>query len=350
MQLSVVLAIPPSIACLFTICLGLFILSQGDRSYLYRFFFFLCTGLSIYNAGVAMLYLSADASAAMRWASFSLYGLVLVLCLLPHFAALFLSLYEKAHVKYAILFFYASAGVFAAVNYYSLLITGVHQTSIGYVAEVGRDFYIFCTALVISIFYSSYLFFKVYMEASDEDVRVKIRHIFLGILVCSVFAIADMLKKINGIYVNFSTLEYGIIFFAVMTSYAVVKHHSFELEVAMSRGILYSLMMIFVALLFIMISVFLEQITQNWLGSNSFLVNIINAFLIAVLFEPIKNFAQRLLNRYLFPKIMKIAGIDDEIIINNQVIIDYIARNKIGELKDLKDKIERIIKNYEEPR
>jgi len=297
-----------------------------------------------------MLYVSADAQTALRWAAFSLYGPVLVLCLLPHFAALFLSLYEKTHVRYAVLFFYAAAGVFSVINYHSLFITGVHQTSIGYVAEVGRDFYIFCSALVISIFYSSYLFFSVYKGACDEEVRVKIRHIFLGILVCSFFAMTDMAKKITGIYVNFSTLEYGIIFFAVMTSYAIVKYRSFQLEVAMSRGILYSLMMIFVAMLFIVTSVFLEQITQSWLGSNSFLVNIVNAFMVAVLFEPIKNFVQRLLNRYLFPRIMKIAGLDDEIIINNQVIIDYIARDKIDELKDLKDKIENIIRNYDEPR
>jgi len=350
MLLSTFLAIPPALACVFTICLGAFILSQGSRYSLYRFFFFLCAGLSIYNAGVAMLYISADPGAALRWAAFSLYGPVLVLCLLPHFASLFLSLYEKDHVRYAVFFFYASAGVFSVINYFSLMITGVHQTSIGYVAEVGVDFYIFCSALLISIFYSSYLFFSVYKSACDEDVRVKIRHIFLGILVCSFFAMIDMAKKITGIYVNFSTLEYGIIFFAVMTSYAIVKHRSFQLEVAMSRGILYSLMMIFVAMLFIITSVLLEQMTQSWLGSNSFFVNIVNAFMVAVLFEPIKNFVQRLLNRYLFPRIMKITGIDDEIIINNQVIIDYIARNKIGELKDLKDKIGKIISNYEGPR
>jgi len=346
MTAAALLSVPPFLSAALISFLGVFVLSQNWREYLNRVFFSLCAALSIYNFAIGMMYVSTDPAGAALWARTCLYGPVFLICLLPHFSLAFLGFHITPASRAMMIMFYLTSALFVKLNISHDLISRIHVSDIGYVSETSNIFTFFALTLVASVVYSIHTFTKAYSSASDEELRLRIRHVLFGISVCSFLGFFDLIKKTLAVHQNFSTFEYGIVFFAIMTAYSIVKHRLLHFEVVFSRGILYSLMMLFVAVIFLAGSVVIEQLTQSWLGSNSFAVNLLSAMIIALLFEPVRNLSQRLLNKHLFPRIVRMSDVD-ELILRNQEIVEYLAHNRIDELKKLATMLTSIIEKHE---
>lgn len=346
MTTAALLSAPPFLSAALVLALGSFVLIQNWREYLNRVFFSMCASLSLYNFGVGMMYLAADPAGAMSWAVVSLLGPALIICLLPHFSLSFLSLQDSPAARVMLFAFYLISALFIRLDLSGELVFKVHMSAIGYVTEPSGVYVYFALMIVTSIAYSVNVFAGVYRAERNEEIRLRIRHVIFGISVCAFLGLFDLIKKTAGVHQNFSTFEYGIAFFALMTSYSIIKHRLLKFEVAFSRGVLYSLMMLFVAVIFLVGSVITEQVTQSWLGSGSFAVNLFNAMAIAILFEPVRNWSQKLINRHLFPRIVPTVAVD-ELVLNNREIVEYLAHNRIDELKRIRTNLEAIIEEHE---
>ncbi|MEZ7890439.1 MAG: histidine kinase N-terminal 7TM domain-containing protein [Candidatus Wallbacteria bacterium] len=349
MQISTILAAAPLISCLLTVFLGGFIFLQDFKKRLNLLFALLCLSLGIYNFGVAVVYFSENYETAFFYSRLALGGVIMTICLFPHFTHKFLELKLSLRNLLFTAFFYACSAALIIMNFNSLIFSEIRFTTIGYVIKPLPAYYFFTVVLAASVIYSACLLIKTYLAPGiDYDFKLRIRHFLAGILFCSLFGFFDLMKKIAGIDINFSTFEYGIIIFSGLIAYSIVKHKFLNIELALSRGLLYSLLMLGVTSVFLVTSVTIEQCTQNYIGSNSFFINLINALIIAVIFEPLKNFIQMNLNKYLFPKIMHFQDGDiDDVLFKNQAVIDCLAHKKIDELKSLKQKIEQIINKCE---
>ncbi|HOD40724.1 MAG: hypothetical protein BWY32_02779 [bacterium ADurb.Bin243] len=350
MHIKYFFSVLPLISCILVALLGSFVLAQNKGARTNRLFTSLCAALCFYNSGAFFMYIAEDPASAVLASKTCIFSTAFLTALLPHFVFAFVS---ENHCNQSspllkLLFFYGLFSLIAFLNYNSLIVSGVTLTLTGFASVRGPFFVLYAGALIVS---GAYSMFHLYFSQSVQnavDYRAKIRHIFLGVLVCFLFGFFDIFKKISGVLIEVSTFEYGIILFCALTAYAIVKHNFLHIEFAVKKGVLYSILMILVAITVLTVAVAAEQLTQSWLNSSSFAVNLLNALIVGIFFDPVKDRLQRILNKYFFPRVANI-DIDDELI-GNKAILDYIAGEKIDELKSLKSKIERVISDYEKSR
>ncbi len=350
MHIKYFFSVLPLISCILVASLGVFVLAQNRAARTNRLFASLCAALCVYNSGAFFMYVSDDPSRAVLASKTCIFSTAFLTALLPHFVFAFVSENKGDNGRSALklLFFYALSLSVAFLNYKSLVVTGVTLTLTGFASVKGPFFIIYAFALAASTAYSMFHLYFSQTSHAGGDYRAKIRHIFLGVLVCFLFGFFDIFKKMSGVLIEVSTFEYGIILFCALTAYAIVKHNFLHIEFAVKKGVLYSILMILVAMTVLTVAVAAEQLTQSWINSSSFAVNLLNALIVGIFFDPVKDRLQRILNKYFFPRLANIE-IDDELI-GNKAILDYIAGEKIDELKSLKSKIERVISDYEKSR
>ena len=345
MELKFFLAFPPLISCILIFALGVFVVSQNIGARVNRLFGALCFFLALYNFGVFFMYsYNAGAAAAAIAASCAPAAIIGIL---PDFTLAFLG-YNSSKPYFTFMtraVAYSAALLFITLCIKGMVITGVYKTSLGYVGSIGPAFGCYSAALLISGAICGYLFYYAHKNSNCEEFKVKIRHFLLGAAVCLTLGFVDIFKKIMDVRYNFSLFEYGIMFFCFLTAYAIIKHRFLHIELVVKKGVLYSLLMIITALFVIVASAAFEQFTQNLIDSSYFIVNLLNALMVAAFFEPLKEFLRRLLNKYFFPRLVDIKI--DELLMKNAAILDIIAAGKLEELKLLKSKIEEVIEASE---
>jgi len=349
MQIKYLLSALPLVSCFLVAALGIFVLAQNKRGRPHLLFAALCLSLCVYNFSAFLMYILEDAAAASAASTVCIISTAVLAGLLPHFIFAFVSHNGKEQKSTAVILslFYAAAALIIFLTIEGLITSGVNLTLTGYVSLNGPYFIFYAAAIAFSGLYSIlYLYHS--QDSGAYDHSVSIRHVLLGILISFLFGIFDILKKMAGVLPVVSTLEYGIIIFCALSAYAIVKHKFLRIEFAVKKGVLYSILMVLAALTVLSVSVAAEQITQSWLDSSSFLINLLNAFIVGFFFDPVKDRLQRILNKYFFPRITNIEL--DETLIKNKAVLECIAGEKIDELKLLKTNIERIITEYEQSR
>ncbi len=348
MNIKYLLAVPPFISCLLVACSGFFVFVQSGRSGVHFTFTALCSVLSVYNAGVFFMYILDDPDAAFIAARSCAASTALLTALLPHFiiAIILQNGGNQSCVKLKLFFFYSLAlSIAAASAFKGPVIKNVVSAPTGFISTGGPYFFLYTAALSISGIYSIFILYRTQAASDDYDRKISLRHVLLGIFICFLFGLFDMLKKIAGIFTAISTLEYGIIAFCALSAFSIARHKFLNVEFAVKKGALYSILMIFVALTVLSVAVAAEQVTQNWLDTGSFIINLLNALIVGFFFEPVKDRLQMFLNKYFFPRL---TGMQlDPSLINNKAILEYIAFEKIDELKLIKTNIEKVIENYE---
>jgi hypothetical protein len=347
MQIKYILSALPLISCSSVAALGVFVLAQNKRGRVHFLFAALCLSLCVYNFGAFLMYILEDPAAAAAASTICIASTALLIGLLPHFIFAFVSHNGGAQKLTAVKlsFFYAAAALVMVLTLKGLVASGVSLTATGYISQNGPYFIFYAAAIAFSGLYSI-LYLYYWQAGGADDYKLNIRYVLLGVLISFLFGIFDILKKIAGIFTEVSTLEYGIIIFCALSAYAIVKHKFLHIEFAVKKGVLYSILMILVALTVLSVAVAAEQITQNWLDSSSFSINLLNAFIVGFFFDPVKDRLQRILNKYFFPRLTNIEL--DETLIKNKAVLECIAGEKIDELKLLKTNIERIINEYEQ--
>lgn len=347
MQLKYLLSVLPLFSCVCVGALGVFVLRHNLRASTNRLFALICLSLCAYNLGAFLLYVLEDAARAGAAARLCVCATALLAAFLPHFVSAFISgdnlpgRYEK--LKLAV--FYAISLAIFKLALDGSVVESPSLAATGFVSSGGPYFSLYAACVVLSISYSAAALYFSQISHSTADYKLKVRHIFLGVIMCSLFGVFDLLKKMAGVLGEVSTLEYGIILFCFMTAYAIVKHEFLHIEFAVKKGALYSILMVLVALTVLTVAVATEQLTQNWLESSSFVVNLLNALIVGFFFDPVRDRLQILLNRHFFPRLLSVEI--DEAIMSNRALLDCIAGEKIDELKLLKSSLERIIDEYE---
>jgi signal transduction histidine kinase len=108
--------------------------------------------------------------------------------------------------------------------------------------------------------------------------------------------------------------------FPLMIAYAVTRYHLMDIKYILKRSTVFTFLVAVITALYVSSSYFLTLIFENFFGSSSKIVSgLIIGILIAIIFEPLKNFLQSQTDRFLFskeynPKILigEITGISTE--------------------------------------
>jgi len=152
--------------------------------------------------------------------------------------------------------------------------------------------------LIISIIYMN---LRRYGVLSSVD-KQKVRLFFMGIVFfISSEAMCVLVLPLLGLD-SFSYFgDYSILIFFGLTSYAIVKHHLFDIKLALVRSATYSLVLVTLAAIYLVIAFVISAVFNNGQTSTSQIVSgVAISLLLAFIFQPLKRFFDKITNRIFY--------------------------------------------------
>ena len=159
-------------------------------------------------------------------------------------------------------------------------------------------YYFFFSVLIFMSFAS---LINKYSHSNRVD-KTKIKFMIIGILIYTVFQIIfNLLLPLIGIQSLYYIGDYSMIIFIVFTSYAIVKHHLFDVRLAIVRSVTYSLVLVTFAGIYLAIAYAISAIFNAGVTSTGQIVSgVATSLLLAFIFQPLKRFFDRITSRVFY--------------------------------------------------
>ena len=154
----------------------------------------------------------------------------------------------------------------------------------------------FCTYVCRAL----YLLFVSYKEAQTEEKR-KLGYLFwfsmLGYTGGSLafLYVYDIPHPIILVYPI-----YAIPIYALITTYAIIKHHLLDINIVFKRSLVYSILVALITLVYLVVVWALEYISRTAIGYRSIPAIVFALLTIAILFQPLKDRIQRFVDLRFF--------------------------------------------------
>lgn len=93
-----------------------------------------------------------------------------------------------------------------------------------------------------------------------------------------------------------------VLFFFVVTSYAIVKHQLLDIAVIIRKTAVYSILAALITATYLVVVLIMEKWFQGFFGYRSLVTNVVVGFAIALGFNPLRDVVQHLVDRWFFTK------------------------------------------------
>lgn len=282
--------------------IGAITLRRNITSYTNRFF---CTFAIISSFWAIANYISLHQSTelatllAVRWVMFFAVFYTFFLFLTIH-------TFPSSQIKLGKYYLFVSiliSIVAAALTQTSLVFQSVKGVGTDASLSPGPAIPIFALTTALFIIASLYLLFSRYKKISGIR-KSQFEFLIVGVLGSTLLIFLTNFVLVVG-FANTSLLFMGPTFtlvFVVATSYSIVAHHLFDIRVIIKRTVVYSVLLAFVLVSYAIVVFSFSQIFggEVVLSARAFLPNVIAAILIAVGFDPLRRWLQRVTDKYLF--------------------------------------------------
>jgi len=293
-------SIPPFISSILVISLGLFVFLKnryGSSNICFLFFTFV---LFMWLFFEAILYSSKDTDMIIAMSKWEYIGVTAIpfACLNLVLVMLKKRISKLSYVLLGVIYIIVIYLVFRT----DFIINGVHKFYWGYYGRASTFH-----ALYLLIWLAIYLraTYLMYEGIKDKDniysfeERNRFKYMFL-ILMVGVIGIVDFLPKYG-----FNIYPIGYLFspiLCIIITCAILKHQLMDIKIVIRRGLVYSILITVFTVIYLCIVILAERLFQVMLGYRSLLVSIIFASIIALLFAPLKNKIQFLIDRIFLGK------------------------------------------------
>jgi signal transduction histidine kinase len=93
-----------------------------------------------------------------------------------------------------------------------------------------------------------------------------------------------------------------IVFYVLIATYAILRYRLMDINVVIKKALIYSLSAGILTSIFVIVALIATEYLSDLIGVSSFIITVIAALTIAVLFNPLKNKIQSILDRTFFIK------------------------------------------------
>ena len=192
----------------------------------------------------------------------------------------------------------------AALKGYSL----TWLPSYGQIATINRSFTLFCVAsLIFLVVYST-------LKASTIVARQRARMILFGVTIGFLpAAIITLLVLTLKVHFPFNFLVFFVIFFPASIAYSIVRHNLFDADAIIKRTVGYVVVTAFVVCAYVLVSVSLNVFLGKYQIAQSQAFPVVFTLVIILLFNPLRNRIQSLVDRLFFRKEYDYGEIIDKI-------------------------------------
>lgn len=197
--------------------------------------------------------------------------------------------YSQATYFSLMLIFYNSVTAYAFERYYGNVL----------ISLPGKIYFLWFGFWAITLSYAHFLLMKYYVKLKIDD-KTKIKLLFIAILCGVVCGTANFFYFLNNPITQFA--NFGIVIYCLILTYAIFKHQILGIEVIYKKGLVYSLLITILTSTYLLLIMFLEWLFRGFLGYHSLSLSLTSAFIIAILFNPLRNKLQTLIDRIFLGK------------------------------------------------
>jgi signal transduction histidine kinase len=280
---------------LFSLTLGLFVWIKGFHKPVNRMWALTCLSISVWGLGLGMLVRAPDWNNAYLWERWVQYpGAIMIPILFLHFVMLAFEMRSKP----VLWFGYGMAVILQIINAAGLLVSIKSQPPFTYYTLALGPYWIFVANFFILVLYAHGLLLTK-MFSPEARAKNQSRYIFMAMIIgfcgggTSFFPVFNIPVFPYGVY---ATPIYVFI-----VTYTIYKHQLMDINVAIRKTLLYSLISAALAAVFVGVITLLAHFLEVPNRPTSAYSSALAAIFITLLFNPLRTRTQRWVDRY-FPR------------------------------------------------
>ncbi len=204
---------------------------------------------------------------------------------------------KKEKIKLAFCCMISAIFLFNAFNPY--FIKDVKPSGLVFVIVPGMMYHLFSLFFAATVVYG-YIRMLLKYKAATRFKKNQLLYVLVAFVIAGVSGLIHFLSA-YGIKERYPH-DLFVILFAALVSYSIVKYRAIEVDVAFKRTMAYSFSASLLTGLFIIIVLGITNLFSTFAEIHSFRVSILAAFLIALLFNPLKNRVQVIIDRVFYKR------------------------------------------------
>jgi len=288
------------LASLFVISIGIVVISNNYKNPVNKSFFILCIVTFVWQFFYGLM-LNNNFGLGLLFAKIGHFAVPYVPITLFHYTVKTLNIKRTGRI-FAILYGYAiiaSLSVFLTQLHFDTLIKypwGLYPK--GKILMI-LDFIVCCTIAVTIVSTIVYHFVKKRRLVNAYELN-RMKFLLISMSIFSL-AVLDYLPKMPQL--GLKIIPFGnafVIIFVSLHAYAILKHHIFDINIVMRKGVIYSVLVTIIALVYFVLIFLLENLFRGFVGYQSAPLTIGIIALFIIIFQPLKNKIQYIVDRYFF--------------------------------------------------
>lgn len=278
-----------------TIC-GLFVVTKNPRAKLNRIFFFICLDIAAWMSFYIAFNLNLTQEALLLWFKIS----YCFISFIPIMCFTLLTVYTNSPRNGTWFKINSILGVLLCILslFSDLVVSGVYYLP-WYPYPMAGPLHII---LVIHCGILAVLSLKVMADCLKDSrtspkAQSHLKYMFTGILILSIGMI-DFLGNYGVHIYNLGPFA-DILFLSIVTT-AIVKYQFLDIRIAVKKGLVYSFLISVITIIYLLTVLILERLFSGYMRWQELTGSILSAIVIAIIFIPLRNWLQRIVDHMLF--------------------------------------------------
>jgi|GEM_PF-992965 len=282
-----------------TLILAFFVLGRDVSRRLYQIFALYTLSIALWSVSVSRFTPNLNPSAAFYWGKALHFGAIMIPVFFLHFVFVFLDEIDREKTK--LFFIYVLGFIFQILNLFTpWLINGTTYRDLYAYPTPGVTYAFFFLYFVGCVFYGLVKLFQAY-SVSKGPVKNQLIYLILGSVIGYVGGLDNFAITIDlRIFPLYPFGAYGIPIYVLIMAYTILRHRLLDIEVAIKKGVVYSALTALLTGLFVSLILIGNYILADITGYSSLWTGIVGAFVIALLFQPLRDNIQRLVDKLFF--------------------------------------------------
>jgi len=290
-------SILPFFSSISILSLGILVFLKNRSTRLNKLFLYFCGSLFLWPFCYSITYSIKSYDLALILSKTACFTVIISSALFYEIILIFLDIKNKE--IFFVRLFYPIYFISLPVLYLSdNLLSGVHTYYFGYYSKAGPFYFI---PMLLSYFFMgrpAYLLLK-YIQSKklDQKKNAQAKYFLAG----SFFIIAASVDYIPKYNIEFYPIGSLLALFWVATmTYAILKHQLMNINIALKKSLVYSILITLISIVFLTLVLLLERVFQGILGYDTRIGSVIAALIIASIFAPLRNYIQHFVDKRLF--------------------------------------------------
>lgn len=289
------------IACITTLCLGVFVYLAGKKNETNIVFALYTLAISVWSGFGAFALMSHSAAQALMLWRVSLLGVVFIAVLFVHFVLSLLNAEERSSRRPVMLLAYVAGVVLSSSIIFGLVPSRVEAKY--YLPNYTVTTPLYWTLFITWTLTTGYGLFELFRlrHNSTAERHNQLNYFCLATLIAYVGGIGNFLPSFNVFIPYFMPFgNYLIPIYVVASVYAILSQKLMDIRIALRKAFFYAMLAVVISVLYILLIFFVYGLWAPNANESRIAANFMSLLAIALLFKPLEMLMLRILDKRFF--------------------------------------------------